>query len=158
MWLQAGNVTVSIVLVAIYLIVFGLQSIGRYLGNDVIIFKDKDETSVITPPRKLTYIINKDYFLHYSSPFQSLLWFNLILWNAMGHNIHIENGVNLREHFNNAFSIPINSSLDNEIFIWDAKIHLHSFISPDMIPTIRLKRKMDMVSPDSLIVFMKVEV
>ena len=77
-------------------------------------------------------------------------------WNAMGHNIHIENGVNLREHFNNAFSIPINSSLDNEIFIWDAKIHLHSFSSPDMIPTIRLTRKMDMESPDSLIIFMKV--
>ena len=82
MWQQAGNVTVSIVLVAIYLIVFGLQSIGRYLGNDIIILKDVDKTSVITPPRKLIYI-NKDYFLHYSSPFQSLLWLNLILWRPM---------------------------------------------------------------------------
>ena len=78
-------------------------------------------------------------------------------WNVMGHNIHIENGVNMRENFNNAFSIPINSSLDNEIFIWDAKIHLHSFSSPDMIPTIRLTRKMEMESPDSVIVYMKVD-
>ena len=49
MWQQAGNVTASIVLVAIYLIVFGLKSIGRYLGEDIIILKDVDKTSVITP-------------------------------------------------------------------------------------------------------------
>ena len=56
MWQKTGNVTVSIVLVAIYLIVFGLKSIGRYLGEDIIILKDVDKTSVITPPRKLMNI------------------------------------------------------------------------------------------------------
>ena len=57
----------------------------------------------------------------------------------------------------NSFSIPINSSLDNEIYIWDEKMHFTSFTSPDMIPTIRLTRKMEMESPDSVIVYMKVD-
>ena len=70
MWLRAGNITVSIVLVAIYLIVFGLKSIGRYLGEDIIILKDEDKTSVINPPRKL---ININMVLLYIIPFQSLL-------------------------------------------------------------------------------------
>ena len=75
----------------------------------------------------------------------------------MCHNIHIEKGVDMKGSVKKSFSIPINNSVDNEVFIWDAKMHLHSFTSPDMIPTIHLHRKMEMESPDSLIVYMKVD-
>ena len=52
---------------------------------------------------------------------------------------------------------PLGRLFSSEIYIWDEKMHFTSFTSPDMIPTIRLTRKMEMESPDSVIVYMKVD-
>ena len=78
-------------------------------------------------------------------------------FEVMCHNIYIENVADMKGPIKNSFSIPIDSSVDNQIHIWDAKMHFTSFTSPDMIPTIRLTRKMEMESPDSVIVYMKVD-
>ena len=50
-------------------------------------------------------------------------------YTVMCHNIHIENGADMKGPIRNSFSIPINSSLDNEIYIWDEKMHFTSFTS-----------------------------
>ena len=67
------------------------------------------------------------------------------------------NFLDMKGPIKNSFSIPIDSSVDNQIHIWDAKMHFTSFTSPDMIPTISLTRKMETKSQDSVIVYMKVD-
>ena len=111
----------------------------NYKGDQFVQCIEKQSYS---SPYHLTNRSSATVKLHYLSKF-----------TVMCHNIHIEKGVDMKGSVKSSFRIPINSSLDNKIMIWDAKMDLHSFTSPDMIPTISFLR---IRSQKSLIVYMKV--
>ena len=52
MWVIIGNVVVNIILLTIYSVYFGYDSIQKYLDDGVIIIKRNDKTADISPMSK----------------------------------------------------------------------------------------------------------
>ena len=52
MWVIIGNVVVNIILLTIYAVYFGYDSIQKYLDDGVIIIKRNDKTADISPMSK----------------------------------------------------------------------------------------------------------
>ena len=56
MWIHIGNIVVNIILIILYIVFFGHESIQKYLDDRVITIKREERTSKIPPPSMCHHI------------------------------------------------------------------------------------------------------